>query len=354
LIRTIFQVISIIIIALYLLILLLSVRRKEEEAAIEDPVNVIVPTYNEAETVGDCLESLVKMAGQPEARIYVVDDNSTDGTRDVVSRFEGKVFLMERPTRTSKADALNHAVRNLKGDIFAVVDADCTVGTQWLSQVVKPLAGRSAGVSTGSVLVGNRKASILTRMQSCEMAFLCHQLLLPAERLGALYSINGNNFAFTRECWERVGGFDPSKLTEDTDFAVRTRLSGLQIRSARSRVFTHVPESLGELLRQRRRWYIGWYQDFSNFSLLGGAAFILLFYFAPILFIAAGSILSPVFIIAYLTELTITYRRAYGHLSILDPLIFLVLVPLVTAATIVTALPSVLKGEKAMTLEKHW
>lgn len=352
-IRAIIQVIGIAIIALYLLILLLSLRRRDGDGVIKGTVNVIVPTYNEVETVGDCLESLLKMNGPPEARIFVVDDNSTDGTRDVVSRFEGKVTLLERPARRSKADALNHAVRNIEGDIFAVVDADCTVGAGWLSQVVKPLKRASTGVSTGSVLVGNRNASILTRMQSCEMAFLCHQLLLPAERLGALYSINGNNFAFTRECWRRVGGFDPSKLTEDTDFAVRTRLSGLKIRSARSRVFTHVPESLSELLRQRRRWYIGWYQDFSNVSLLGGALFILLFYFAPILFLAAGPILCPVFMLAYLAELTITYRGAYGRVD-MNPVIFLVLVPLITAATIVTALPSVLKGRKAMTLEKHW
>lgn len=353
-IRLLFQIISVLIITLYLAILVLSVGREEGKYLPEGHVNVVVPTYNEAETVGNCLDSLLKMGEEPKHHIFVVDDNSVDGTRDVVSRYADQVSLIERPSRTSKADALNHAVRNLEGEVFAVVDADCTVGPGWLSHLVRPLVKESTGLSTGSVLVGNTKASILTRMQSCEMAFLCHQLLRPAERLGILYSINGNNFAFTRGCWEKVGGFDPSKLTEDTDFAVRTRLSGLRIRCAQSKVFTHVPASLGKLLRQRRRWYIGWYQDFSNISLLVGALFILLFYFAPLFFLAAFSIASPIFFIVYLVELSITYRRAYGSLDVLNPLTFILLVPLITAATIITALPSVFRGKKGMTLEEHW
>lgn len=353
-IQLILHVISAVIVILYIVIFSLSTGGKRDRTPPFENLNILVPTYNEAETIAECLESLLEMDANLPHKIYVLDDNSSDGTPGIVSRYSDRVSLLERSARTSKADALNHALQNLEGDVFAVVDADCIVGREWLSQLVCPLSDDSVGISTGSILVKNRNSSILTRLQSCEMAFLCHQLLRPVEKVGMLYSINGNNFAFTRSCWEKVGGFDPTKLTEDTDFAIRTRRSGLDIRFANARVFTRVPARLGDLLRQRRRWYIGWYQDLSSASLFGGAIFILLFYYAFIFFIATFSIFSAVFFIIYYLELSATFHKAYGKIDVVNPLVFIILAPFLTTATIITALPSVLKGKKNLALGKHW
>ncbi|MBU7004768.1 MAG: glycosyltransferase family 2 protein, partial [Theionarchaea archaeon] len=255
--------------------------------------------------------------------------------------------------RTSKADALNTAVSDLKGGIFAVVDADCVVSDNWLDNILEPLM-EGRGVSTGSILVRNRGDSIWTRSQSCELAFLCHQLLKPVERVGMLYSINGNNFAFTRECWEKVDGFDPSKLTEDTDFALKTRLAGMGIGFARAKVFTRVPRGLGELMRQRRRWYLGWYQDLSRISLFAGALFIMMFFYSFVFFLVAFSIYSLILAIIYYIELCITFRRAYGTIDPLNPLLFIVLSPILTTLVILTALPSALKGRNNISFDQHW
>lgn len=329
-------------------------KTKHAEGAFRG-INVIVPTYNEGQTIGACLESLMKMEPtNPPHATYVLDDNSSDGTAQIASTYSGSVCLIQRPQRTSKADALNHAVRNIPGDIFAIVDGDCVVEPRWLGGLISPLSDDSVGISTGSVLVENRNDSALTRMQSCEMAFLCHQLIQPVERVGMLYSINGNNFAFSRSCWEKIGGFDPARLTEDTDFAIRTRAAGLRVRSAESKVFTRVPSRFRELLRQRRRWYVGWYQNLSSTNLLAGAIFILLFYYAFFFFAASFSLLSPAFLFLYYIELSITYRRAYGRVSTLNPLAFIVIAPFFTTATILAAIPSVLRGKGRLTVERHW
>jgi cellulose synthase/poly-beta-1,6-N-acetylglucosamine synthase-like glycosyltransferase len=317
-------------------------------------VNVLVPTYNEADNIASCLESLVSMDdGGIEHTINVIDDNSPDGTADIVERRFPKVSLVRREDRTSKADALNTSVRNLEGDLFAVVDADCVVSQNWLENIAKPLI-EGKGISTGSILVDNRGDTIWTRAQSCELAFLCHQLLKPVERVGMLYSINGNNFAFTRDCWKGSEGFDPSKLTEDTDFAVKSRLAGLEIEFVRAKVFTKVPRSLGLLLRQRRRWALGWFQDISIHSLLVGVLFISLFFYASIFFLAAFSIYSLIIAIIYYLELCITYRQAYGTLDPLNPLLYIFLWPILTTLIILTALPSALRGRDKLSFEEHW
>jgi cellulose synthase/poly-beta-1,6-N-acetylglucosamine synthase-like glycosyltransferase len=353
-IQTFFHLLSAAIVVLYLVIFILStdVRKREEPSGV---VRVLVPTYNEADNIGSCLESLTSMEGKGiEHTIHVIDDNSPDGTADVVrSSFPG-AGLIQRERRTSKADALNSAVKDLEGDTFAVVDADCVVSGDWLGGIIEPLSEDEHGVSSGSILVRNRRESIWARVQSCELAFLCHQLMRPVERVGMLYSINGNNFAFTRECWERVGGFDPSKLTEDNDFAVKTRLAGLQIGFARAKVFTRVPSGLGELLRQRRRWYLGWYQNLSSASLFAGALFILLFFYAFVFFVAAFSIYTVAMAAIYYLELLVTYRKAYGSIDPLSPLLFIVLSPFLSTAIILTALPSALRGKDQLDFKKHW
>jgi cellulose synthase/poly-beta-1,6-N-acetylglucosamine synthase-like glycosyltransferase len=351
----VFHAISVLILVLYPVILALSARKEEPGPPTLGRVNVIVPTHNEADNIASCLDSLLEMDAAPlPHRIYVLDDGSTDGTTEIVSRYADRVTLIQRQRRTSKADALNHALENLEGEIFAVVDADCVVERSWLVGLVSPLAEDSTGVSTGSILVANRNESVLSRLQSHELAFLCHQLLQPVDRVGMLYSINGNNFAFKRSCWEKVGGFSTSKLTEDTNFAVRTRGAGLGIRFANSRVFTRVPTGIRELLRQRRRWYIGWYQDLSQAKLLGGAIFLLMLYYSTVFFLLSFSVFSILFFIINYAELAWIFRGAYGRLEPLNPLVFMILAPLLVTATILAALPYVLRGKEQLTVDRHW
>ena len=151
-----------------------------------------------------------------------------------------------------------------------------------------------------------------------------------------------------------MGGFDPSKLTEDNDFALKTRFAGIQIGFARAKVFTRVPVRLDELLRQRRRWYLGWYQNLSSASLMAGALFILLFFYAFIFFLGAFSIYSIIFALIYYIELEVTFVKAYGTIDPVNPLLFIVLSPFLSAAIILTALPSALRGKDKLSFDQHW
>ena len=358
--KLVFHCLSLTVIGLYLVIFYLSWSEKRIQKATRIPgkassgmVRVVVPTYNEADNIGRCLDSILSMRATTPFDVTVVDDNSPDGTADVVSRYDA-VNLIRREARSSKADALNFSVETLEGEIFAVTDADCVVSQSWLDGLVEALQNERVGVATGPVLVRNRGQSLLTRFQACELAFLCYQLLRPVKRVGMLYSINGNNFAFRRGCWLDAGRFDPTKLTEDTDFAIRVRNKGYEIAVADANVFTTVPSSIRSLLRQRRRWYIGWYQDLSSPGLLAGALFILFFYYASVFFLAAASLLSVAYLCIYYGELLATCRMAYRETRLVDPVLFMLLSPVITTLTLLAALPSVIRGGSEISFEKHW
>ena len=74
---------------------------EQTRAAARRPVNravVVVPTYNEAENVGRLIPAI--LARDPRLSVLVVDDNSPDGTADVVKalpEFGGRVLILERP-----------------------------------------------------------------------------------------------------------------------------------------------------------------------------------------------------------------------------------------------------------------
>ena len=85
-------------------------------------VSVVVPTYNRAALLGECLDSLLNQDRRPE-EILVVDDGSSDGTPDVVRSKDGPVRYL-RQENAGKAAALNRALAAVSGEAVWIVDDD--------------------------------------------------------------------------------------------------------------------------------------------------------------------------------------------------------------------------------------
>lgn len=88
-------------------------------------LSIVIPVYNEVSSVLEVLHSIEKLAIDKE--IIIVDDGSTDGTRDVLKKYEGaspkaKVILMEK--NGGKGTALREGFKHATGDYTVVQDAD--------------------------------------------------------------------------------------------------------------------------------------------------------------------------------------------------------------------------------------
>ena len=100
--------------------------------------SVIVPVFNGADTIGECLASLLALDYPPSGfEIVVVDNGSTDGTAAVVAGLGGRVRLLHEPVRGASA-ARNRGVRAARGRLVAFTDADCAVEPHWLARLVEP------------------------------------------------------------------------------------------------------------------------------------------------------------------------------------------------------------------------
>jgi glycosyltransferase involved in cell wall biosynthesis len=85
-------------------------------------VSVIIPTFNCGQFIGRTLNSVFAQT-YGDYEVIVVDDGSTDDTRDIVTAFEGRVHYYYQPNR-GQASARNVAVDKANGEFIAYLDAD--------------------------------------------------------------------------------------------------------------------------------------------------------------------------------------------------------------------------------------
>ncbi len=103
---------------------------------MKSKISVVIPTYNEEKDIQACLESLQKQSLRP-TEIIIVDDGSTDQTKEIVKKFKN-VRLLEQ-THQGPGNARNLGAKNAKGDILIFVDADMTFEVDYLKNLTEPL-----------------------------------------------------------------------------------------------------------------------------------------------------------------------------------------------------------------------
>ncbi|GAA0504790.1 bi-functional transferase/deacetylase [Paractinoplanes deccanensis] len=223
---------------------------------VAEPVSIIVPAFNEAATIGPAVRSLA-MSAHPGVEVVVVDDNSTDGTADVVRSLGlGNVRVVRQPSG-GKATALNTGVAFARHDLIVMVDADTMVEPDAIHRLVQPFADPRVGGVSGNVKVGNRR-SLLGTWQHIEyvVGFNLDRRLY--DTFGCIPTIPGALGAFRRQALVDAGGLRLDTLAEDTDLTIAVQRAGWRVVFVDdARAWTEAPTGMRQLWRQRYRWSFG-------------------------------------------------------------------------------------------------
>jgi glycosyltransferase involved in cell wall biosynthesis len=117
-------------------------------------VSVIIPAYNEIKTIAEIVRR-VQATGIPE-EIVIVDDGSTDGTRDLLKQLDGignvRVILRER--NQGKGAAVMDGIRAAKGEVLLIQDADLEYDPRDFPGLLRPIEEGIADVVYGSRFLG--------------------------------------------------------------------------------------------------------------------------------------------------------------------------------------------------------
>ena len=189
-------------------------------------LSVVVPCYNAADTVGEQLSALRRQEWTDEWEVVVVDNLSTDRTRQVVAAFArgwDALRIVDAVDVQSASHARNVGVRASLHSSIAVCDADDVVAPGWVAAMGEAL--RTHELVAGRVDV-----------DSLNPAWLAASRGRPDDGIerfcGVFPRLPGCNLGFRRELWQRLGGYDesfsPREMVEDLDLGLRAWKAGVE------------------------------------------------------------------------------------------------------------------------------
>jgi len=186
-------------------------------------LSFVIPAYNEEACVGKCLSSVLREKERSglDVEVVVVNNNSTDRTKDVALSFPS-VSVVDEPQK-GIVRARQAGYRAAHGDIIANVDADNILPDGWIKRAFREFSENSDLVAlSGPVIyydlsrIVNMQVRLFYRLGYAANLFNRHVL-----KKGAM--LQGGNFVVRKSALDAVGGFDTSIdfYGEDTDIACR-------------------------------------------------------------------------------------------------------------------------------------
>lgn len=121
-------------------------------------LSIIIPVYNEKDTLLEILRKIKKVKLPVKKEIILVDDFSTDGTREIVKKLGSrhiKIFFHDK--NYGKGMAIKTGLKNSTGDIIIIQDADLEYDPQDYRNLIKPIINGKAEVVYGSRLLADKK-----------------------------------------------------------------------------------------------------------------------------------------------------------------------------------------------------
>ena len=226
-------------------------------------VSILVPCYNEAETIAHTVMELSKLK-YPNYEIIAINDGSSDNTSEVIQCLLPKyrrLRFVDLKENNGKANALYLGLIAAKGEILMGVDSDSYLMPDALNYIVphftNPYNGERVGAVTGNPRVRNR-SSLLAKLQLCEYASIVSLIKRTQRVWGKVMTVSGVVVAFRKRALLDCNLWDRDMITEDIGVTWKLEKNFWDVRyEPNALCMMLVPETVKGLFKQRKRWSQG-------------------------------------------------------------------------------------------------
>jgi cellulose synthase/poly-beta-1,6-N-acetylglucosamine synthase-like glycosyltransferase len=247
---------------------------------------VMIPAHNEELILGQALRSLREQTRSPD-RVLVIADNCTDATVKV-ARDQGVDVVETVENQEKKAGALNQQLGRLlpaadKRDVILVMDADSTIGPEFIEVGLRRLEHDPALMSVGGLFYGEPGHGLIGQFQRNEYA---RYQRLVARKSGRVFVLTGTASMFRAFALSAVAEsrgdlvpgtrgnvYDTQAMTEDNELTLALKTLGARMTSPHAcQVTTELMPSWRALWRQRLRWQRGALENVGAYGLTRATA----------------------------------------------------------------------------------
>jgi glycosyltransferase involved in cell wall biosynthesis len=214
-------------------------------------VSIIIPTFNGASRIDNCLDALLKQQTvDRDVEILVVNDGSTDNTADMVTRYSGIRLVSQ--ANAGPAAARNRGASEARGTIILFTDDDCVPLSNWLDAMIKPFDDPEVVGAKG--VYRTRQKSLVARFVQVEYE---DRYRMMAD-LDSIDFIDTYSAAFRRDRFLEMTGYDtsfPVACAEDVELSYRMSARGWKMKFVPAAIVYHThPDTLWQYLKKKYKF----------------------------------------------------------------------------------------------------
>ena len=238
--------------------------RKKRSAWQISHISFIVPCYNDGDSVWITIKSIYESCVDLTIDVVVVNDKSTDNSFEVLQNLqkEYNFLLIQNPHNMGKVQTLNNNIYHLQSDIFFVIDADVTLNTKAVKDLLSRFSNdpRIGWVSCPYIPTNG---GFFARMQRIEYNML--MIIQWSYNIFSAISLWGGCLAVRRDAFEQAGRFSINAITEDMDLAFKLNKYNWKVQQSFVAIHSIVPDTLRTRYKQKIRWNSGGTQAFLTY-----------------------------------------------------------------------------------------
>jgi biofilm PGA synthesis N-glycosyltransferase PgaC len=203
----------------------------------------------------------------PCYEVIVIDDGSSDNTYNEALKYAEKGIKVIRQKNTGKPGAVNTGIMAASGEIIITVDADSKLDPDALKWINRRFSSNPRlGAVAGNVKI-DKPTGLLKNIQALEYTSAINLGRKSQSLLHCVMIVPGAIAALKTQVLHEVGCFPVDTFAEDFDITMKILQAGYHVEyESHAIAFTQAPDSIEDMIKQRRRWHRGMNQVLTKYQ----------------------------------------------------------------------------------------